>query len=197
VLGREAIGVAAALAGFEPGSDEEADDVARIRGLLRDGDTWSRSSPVHVTGSAIVVHPDSGRVLLRWHDRMQGWLQMGGHGDPGETDPFAIALREAREETGLDDLAAWPDPASPALVHVVIVPVPVGRGEPEHEHADLRYLLATDRPDQATPESPSAALRWLTIDDALALGGVVGEDNLRITLVRVAERLSSHDRVIP
>jgi 8-oxo-dGTP pyrophosphatase MutT (NUDIX family) len=180
-------GVMAALDGFAPRSSEEAADVARIRSLVRGGDPWSRSSPVHLTGSAIVVHPESGRILLRWHERMQGWLQLGGHGDPGETDPFAIALREAGEETGLGDLAAWPDGARPALVHVVVVPVPAGRGEPEHEHADMRYLLATAKPDEATPESPSAALRWLSVGDALAL---VGEDNLRTTLSRVAELLT-------
>jgi 8-oxo-dGTP pyrophosphatase MutT (NUDIX family) len=180
-------GVMAALDGFEPRSAREAGDVARIRSLARGGDPWRRSSPVHVTGSAIVVHPESGRVLLRWHERMRGWLQLGGHGDPGETDPFAIALREAHEETGLGDLAPWPDRARPALVHVVVVPVPAGRGEPEHEHADMRYVLATATPDEATPESPSAALRWLTVDDALAL---VGEENLRASLARVAELLT-------
>jgi 8-oxo-dGTP pyrophosphatase MutT (NUDIX family) len=180
-------GVIVALDGFEPRSADEAGDVARIRSLARGGDPWSRSSPLHVTGSALVVHPQSGRVLLRWHERMRGWLQLGGHGDPGETDPFAIALREAGEETGLGDLAAWPDPARPTLVHVVVVPVPAGRGEPEHEHADMRYLLATARPDEARPESPSAALRWLAIDDALAL---VGEDNIRTTLTRAAALLA-------
>jgi 8-oxo-dGTP pyrophosphatase MutT (NUDIX family) len=180
-------GVMAALDGFEPRSAEEDGDVARIRALARGGDPWSRSSRVHVTGSAIVVHPPSRRVLLRWHERMQGWLQLGGHGDPGETDPFAIALREAHEETGLGDLAPWPDPARPALVHVVVVPVPAGGGEPQHEHADMRYVLATATPDEATPESPEAALRWLTVDDALAL---VGEDNLRASLARVAELLT-------
>jgi 8-oxo-dGTP pyrophosphatase MutT (NUDIX family) len=180
-------GVMAALDGFEPRSAEEAADVARVRILARGGDPWSRSLPVHVTGSAIVVHPQSRRVLLRWHERMQGWFQLGGHGDPGETDPFAIALREAREETGLSDLVTWPDRDRPALVHVVVVSVPAGRGEPEHEHADMRYLLATASPDDATPESPSAALRWLTLDDALAL---VGEDNLRTTLTRAAQLLA-------
>lgn len=180
-------GVMAALDGFEPRSAEEAGDVARIRALARSGHPWSRSSPLHVTGSAMVVHPPSGRVLLRWHERMRGWLQLGGHGDPGETDPFAIALREAHEETGLADLAPWPDRARPALVHVVVVPVPAGKGEPDHEHADMRYVLATATPDEATPESPEAALRWLTVDDALAL---VGEDNLRTSLGRVAELLA-------
>jgi 8-oxo-dGTP pyrophosphatase MutT (NUDIX family) len=161
--------------------------VERIRTLARAGDPWARSSPLHVTGSALVVHPPSGRVLLRWHDRMRAWLQLGGHGDPGETDPFAVAVREAAEETGLADLMPWPEPASPMLLHVVIVTVPAGRGEPDHEHADLRYLLATDRPDDVTPESPSATLRWLTIEDALAVGGVDCEDNLRTTLARAGE----------
>ena len=121
---------------------------------------------------------------------MQGWLQLGGHGDPGETDPFAVALREAREETGLTDLVPWPDAARPVPVHVVVVPVPEGRCEPAHEHADVRYVLATGRPDEARPESPWAPLRWLTVDEALAVGGVDGEDNLRTSLSRVAELLT-------
>ena len=47
---------------------------------------------------------------------------------------------EAAEETGLEDLVAWP---SAEILHVVAVPVPAGKGEPAHEHADVRYVLAT------------------------------------------------------
>jgi 8-oxo-dGTP pyrophosphatase MutT (NUDIX family) len=136
-----------------------------------------------VTGSAVIVHPPTGRVLLRWHERMGSWLQVGGHGDPGETDPLLVARREATEETGLSDLVPWPEPAGAGLVHVVVVPVPAGRGEPAHEHADLRFVLATEHPDDVRPESPSAPLRWLTLADAL---DAVAEDNLRLTLERVA-----------
>ena len=57
------------------------------------------ADPVHVTGSAIVVGP-RGVVLLK-HKRLGLWLQPGGHIDAGET-PWDAALREAREETGLD-----------------------------------------------------------------------------------------------
>jgi 8-oxo-dGTP pyrophosphatase MutT (NUDIX family) len=127
-------------------------------------------------------------VLLRWHQRQQAWLQVGGHADPGESDPFAVALREAREETGLHDLRPWPS-YRPTLVHLVVVPVPAGHGEPAHEHADLRYLLATDHPDDVVAESPRARLRWLTIAEAAHL---VSEDNLHTTLDRVAADLSSH-----
>jgi len=80
-------------------SDVEAQDVGRIRELAAVGDPWARSSPLHVTGSAVVVHPPTRRVLLRWHDRMQRWLHVGGHAGTGETSAFEVALREAWEET--------------------------------------------------------------------------------------------------
>jgi 8-oxo-dGTP pyrophosphatase MutT (NUDIX family) len=173
---------------YVPATDQETADVERIRRLASTGDAWSRSSAVHVTGSAIILHPDSGRVLLRWHARMQSWLQVGGHADPAETDPFQIALREAGEETGLDDLVAWPPAGRPTAVQIVVVPVPAGRGEPAHEHADVRYVLATARPEAARPEDPVAVLRWLSLEHARTL---VGEDNLRDCLDRVARALES------
>jgi 8-oxo-dGTP pyrophosphatase MutT (NUDIX family) len=173
------VDVGALLAGYEAGDEIEKADVERVRTLLETaGDPWPRSIPLHVTASALIVHPASGRVLLRWHQRQQAWLQVGGHGDPGETEPLAIALREGREETGLTDLVPWPDSS---LRQVVIVPVPAGRGEPAHEHADLRFFLATGAPETVVPENPQAALRWVTPAEAREL---TSEANLRETLAR-------------
>jgi 8-oxo-dGTP pyrophosphatase MutT (NUDIX family) len=171
--------VRALLAGYEARDGIEKADVERVVTLLETAsDPWPRSIPLHVTASALIVHPGSGRVLLRWHQRQQAWLQVGGHGDPGETDPLTIALREGREETGLTDLVPWPDSS---LRQVVIVPVPAGRGEPAHEHADLRFFLATGTPDAIVPENPAAELRWLTPAEA---GELTAEANLRETLAR-------------
>jgi 8-oxo-dGTP pyrophosphatase MutT (NUDIX family) len=175
------------LDAYVPQSDGERRDVERLRHLVRQApDPWTRASPLHVTGSAVVVHPPTSRVLLRWHDRMQAWLQVGGHADPGEVDPFATAEREAREETGLCDLVPWPDPATPRVLQVAVVPVPAGKGEPEHEHGDIRYALATSQPEAIAPETESAALQWLNIDDAIQR---VGWDNLRTCLTRIANLL--------
>jgi 8-oxo-dGTP pyrophosphatase MutT (NUDIX family) len=177
---------AAALDGMVPGSAEEAADLTTLREVARSRDPWDRAAPLHLTGSALVLHPSSRRVLLRWHDRQQAWIQVGGHGDPGETDPLQIALREAREETGLTDLVPWPEVEGAVPVHAVIVPVPARGGEPAHHHGDVRYLLATNRPDDAAPEDGTAALRWLPVEEAIAL---TGEDNVRITLQRAADLL--------
>lgn len=175
--------VAELLANYEPQTEQEARDLDRIRAVtMTEPDPWLRSTALHLTGSALIVDPATRRVLLRWHERQQAWLQVGGHGDPGEDDPLIVALREGAEETGLSDLVPWPDTA---LRHAVIVPVPAGRGEPAHEHADLRFVLATGTPQAAQAETPGAPLRWLTITAAMRL---TSEPNLRETLARL-ERL--------
>jgi 8-oxo-dGTP pyrophosphatase MutT (NUDIX family) len=168
---------------YQPDGDCEKADVERARVLAASpADPWSRDIPLHVTSSALITDPATARVLLRWHERQQAWLQVGGHGDPGESEPLAIALREGTEETGLTDLVPWPDAQ---LRHLVIVSVPEGRGEPAHEHADLRYFMATRTPDAARPEHENAALRWLSLAEARAL---ISEANLLETLDRL-ERL--------
>jgi 8-oxo-dGTP pyrophosphatase MutT (NUDIX family) len=174
------------LGRYRPQGGAELRDVERVRALMRTAaDPWLRSLPLHLTASALVVHPDSGRVLLRWHQRQQAWLQVGGHGDPGESDPLVIALREAGEETGLTDLAPWPDGQ---IRHVAVVGVPAAGDEPAHEHADLRFVFATGAPAAARAEKPDAPLRWLPLREAHE---ATSEANLRETLSRV-QRLLTH-----
>ncbi|WP_066948235.1 NUDIX hydrolase [Streptomyces lushanensis] len=172
------------LARHRPRTEEERADVAQVLALAEGtDDPWARSEPVHITASALIVHPDSGRVLLRWHPRHESWLLVGGHADDGENDPLAIALREGREETGLTDLSPWPDTG---VRHVAIVPVPANTREPAHHHADLRFVLATRDPDAARPESSDAPLRWMEPAEALE---AVAEANVRDTLSRVTQLL--------
>ena len=175
--------LAALLKEYRPEGEPETADLRRVRALAEAaGDPFQRKLPLHVTASALIVHLPTGRVLLRWHQRQQAWLQVGGHGDPGETEPVAIARREAAEETGLADLVPWPDAQ---LRHLVIVDVPAGKGEPAHQHADLRYFMATQNPQAARAENEAAPLRWLTLTEAY---DATSEVNLGETLARL-ERL--------
>jgi 8-oxo-dGTP pyrophosphatase MutT (NUDIX family) len=170
---------------YRPRGDAETADIQRVRALTEaTADPYQRDLPLHVTASALIVHPPTARVLLRWHQRQRAWLQVGGHGDPGETDPLAIVLREAEEETGLTDLAPWPDAE---VKQVVIVNVPPGKGEPAHEHADVRFFMATQAPDAIRAESAHAPLRWLSLPEARDL---TSQDNLKETLTRIEPVLS-------
>jgi len=54
---------------------------------------------IDITVEVFVVKGD--RVLLRKHDKYGIWLSVGGHVEMGE-DPNSAALREVKEEVGLD-----------------------------------------------------------------------------------------------
>lgn len=99
------------------------------------------ADPCHVTASAIVLD-EVGQVLLLRHKRLGVWLQPGGHVDPGETVAEA-ALRETREETGIDcrlDERAMP-------LHVDVHDGPRG-----HLHVDVRYLVRAPADAVVAPE---------------------------------------------
>lgn len=121
------------------------------------------SDPVHVTGSGFVVGPRG--VLLLKHKRLGIWLQPGGHIDSGET-PWAGALRECREETGLAVSFAGPVSVDgvPQLVHVDVHAG--GRG---HTHLDLRYLIDGGDTDPVPPEDESQEIGWFTWSAAIEL----------------------------
>jgi len=127
-------------------------------------DQW----PAHFTGSALVVSPATAQVCLVHHAKLGRWLQPGGHAESGDGgDLQATALREAREETGLEVRLA---PGAPWPFDVDAHHIPARKTEPEHQHLDVRALLVTAAP-QALRYDPGESLgaKWLSFDEALAL----------------------------
>src|ERR1017187_5220435 len=75
-----------------------------IRFVEEHADCFSRKQlSGHLTGSAWIVDAGRTRTLLTHHRKLDKWLQLGGHAD-GDPDLRAVALREAREESGLTKL---------------------------------------------------------------------------------------------
>jgi len=121
--------------------------------------TWA---PGHVTGSAFIVRPDTGAVLLHHHRRLGAWLQMGGH-DEGEHDPATTALREGAEESGLPDLTFL----SPGILDLDVHEIPARADQPAHRHHDVRYALGTRSPGAIRRDATeSLDLRWFDLDEA-------------------------------
>ena len=158
--------LASGLGQHRPEDAREAAHLARILEFVgRHDDPFDRRiAEGHLTGSALVLSRDGRRVLLLRHRKLQRWLQPGGHAESGESSGEAVALREAREETGLEGLSLHPD--APRPLDVDVHEIPERPGEPAHQHLDLRYLvLAPDSPALALATDESDELRWFGWDE--------------------------------
>lgn len=111
----------------------------------------------HVTGSAWIVNPTRDRFLLTFHSKLNLWLQLGGHAD-GNSDILEVALREAREESGLDNIRCL----STEIFDLDIHRIPEHNGVAEHYHYDVRFLFEADDSQALVISEESHDLRWLT-----------------------------------
>lgn len=125
---------------------------------------------IDFTASVFIVNGDA--ILLRKHEKYHKWLQPGGHVELDE-DPVQAAIREAKEETGLDIALVGEIPncpseekggegfknlLSPRFMNMHNVTV-----DSEHQHCDFIYF-ATAKTRTLAPreEERSNEMRWFT-----------------------------------
>ncbi len=130
----------------------------------------------HFTASAAVVDPARGLVCLVDHVKLGRRLQPGGHVEPDDEGPAQAALREVREETGLE---ARLHPSAPRPFDVDVHEFPEREGRAAHLHLDLRYLVL------AEGEPTVEGAHWLSFDEALA---ATDEPALRRLLAKARAR---------
>lgn len=146
---------------YVPLSDEEREHQKRVITFVQqDENCFSRSNFYgHITGSAWIVNETGNEVLLTLHRKIGLWLQLGGHAE-GETDVMKVALREAQEESGVDDVIALQEGIFDVDVHTV----PAFRSEPAHFHFDVRYLFLIHSSSLLEMSDESLDLHWMDIE---------------------------------
>lgn len=120
---------------------------------------WRHCRPGHLTGSAWIVDRERRHVLLTHHRKLDRWLQLGGHAD-GDPDLRAVALREAREESGLASVRVVAD----AILDVDCHTIPARGADPEHVHYDVRFLIEADRGEPLVISAESKDLAWVALE---------------------------------
>lgn len=116
-------------------------------------------APGHITASALVLDHTGTRTLLTLHPRIGRWVQLGGHCEGTDADIVAAALREAREESGIDGLTIDP---LPAALHVHALTCSLGAPT---RHLDLQFVARASSDAQIAISDESLDLRWWPLDD--------------------------------
>ena len=141
-----------------------------------DSRCFDNDNPVgSITGSALVVSWNMTKVLLTLHTKLNRWLQLGGHSD-GSGDTHLVAMREAKEESGLSKVRfaeyeralGYDRDHIPFDIDIHTIPK-IGK-TPEHLHFDVRYLLFASPDDTLAITSESRDLAWHTIKKARNIG---------------------------
>ena len=94
---------------------------------------------IDFTVAIFVVH--DGKILLIHHRKLDKWLPLGGHIELDE-DPEQAALREAKEESGLDvELFGERPPTTSPGTRALVAPrfLDIHRINDTHEHIGMIY----------------------------------------------------------
>jgi 8-oxo-dGTP pyrophosphatase MutT (NUDIX family) len=126
---------------------------------------------IDFTVAIFVVH--GGKILLIHHRKLDKWLPLGGHIELDE-DPERAALREAKEESGLDvELLGERPPTTGPGTRALIAPrfLDIHRINETHEHIGMIYW-ARPKIGGGTPAAGTKLatgehhdIRWCSVED--------------------------------
>ncbi len=111
----------------------------------------------HITASAILLNPDKNSVLLFWHEKLNRWLQPGGHCEKEDLSVEDASFRELLEETQIkkEFISAI---SENSIFDIDVHQIPERNGTPSHIHYDLRYLFVL-----STSVHLSASYSWINL----------------------------------
>lgn len=151
---------------FSPYNEQEqADKEMMLEYIHTFQDVLTRENKMcHFTASNWIVNKERSKILMIYHNIYQSWAWTGGHAD-GEDNLLQVALKEAREETGLKNLKVLSDEIYSLEILTVDSHIKKGKFVPSHLHLDCCYLLeANEEEPLKIKVDENSGVKWIDID---------------------------------
>lgn len=154
---------------FIPYNEQEEVDKKIMLNYIKDfDDVLTRQNEYgHFTSSAFVLNKDRSKILMAYHRIYNSWAWVGGHSD-GDNDLLYVAMKEAKEETGIKNVV----PISKDIYSLELINVngheKRGKYVGSHVHLNVTYLLEADENEEIhIKEDENSGVRWIPINKIL------------------------------
>ena len=154
---------------YRPYNEQEARDRELILTALETQENifLRENTLCHMTASSWITSRDHARILMAYHNIYDSWSWLGGHAD-GERDLLKVALKEARQESGVHNVRPLSDQIFSLEVLTVDGHVKRGAYVSSHLHLNVTYLLEADEQEQLyAKEDENSGVRWFSPEQAV------------------------------
>lgn len=177
------------LSAYTPCCEQESADRDLMLRYLKQfpDDILTRDNPMaHITASAWVITPKRDKVLMVYHNIYHSWSWTGGHAD-GESDLLGVALREVREETGLQSIRPVTDEIWSLEILGVAAHTRRGKFVSAHLHLNVTYLIEAEETDalSVNPDENSGVC-WFSADEVVERSS---EPEMQVVYRKLMEKL--------
>ena len=156
---------------FTPYNEQEQVERKIMLNYIKDfDDVLTRQNEYgHFTSSAFVLNKERTKILMIYHKIYNSWAWVGGHSD-GDSDLLYVAMKEAKEETGIKSVV----PISKDIYSLEIINVngheKRGKYVGSHVHLNVTYLLeAVENEEINIKEDENSGVKWVPIDEVLSI----------------------------
>ena len=156
---------------YIPVNEQESKDKEIIIDFInKNKDVLTRENEVaHLTSSGFIVNKNRDKVLMIHHNIYNSWGWTGGHAD-GDSDLLEVAIKEAKEETGITNVKPIIDDICCIDILTVKGHIKKGKYVAPHLHLSVAYVLEADETEEVkVKEDENSGVKWVDIDRVLEL----------------------------
>lgn len=152
---------------FKPFNEQEEVEKRIMLKYINDfDDVLTRKNEYgHFTSSAFILNKERTKMLMIYHKIYNSWAWTGGHSD-GDSDLLYVAMKEAKEETGITSVKPIKDNIYSLEIITVNGHEKRGKYVGSHVHLNTTFLLEADENESIRiKEDENSGVKWVPIDE--------------------------------